>query len=245
MRRAQLSVVKGFCAWLAHKQYVGVDPAGGVRRVRLPRYVPRALEVPSVRQLLERVPDERGRLIVLLMVEEGLRCCEVAGIGLHDVNFHDRSVRIAGKGGHERVLPITDETWTALNAYLAKWPAHAGPLIRSYIQTWSGLRAGTISKMVSEWMGEAKVKHRPRDGVSAHALRHTSATDMLRAGAHLRDVQAVLGHVSLSTTQRYLRPWCTTSGRPWEAGATADLFHLEHLRPPAPAGGRCALGVGL
>lgn len=203
-RRRQLSDVKGFCGWLARRRYVAVDPSAEVSRVRLPRYIPRALATPHVRDLLRHCPDARGRLIVLLMVEEGLRCCEVAAIQLHDINFHDRSVRISGKGGHERLLPITDETWNALGTYLSDRPATSGPLVRSYRETWAGLRPDTVSRMVSTWLGEARVKHRPRDGVSAHALRHTSATDMLRSGAHLRDVQAVLGHASLSTTQRYL-----------------------------------------
>jgi site-specific recombinase XerD len=58
--------------------------------------------------------------------------------------------------------------------------------------------------MVGGWIGDAGLKRRAGDGISAHALRHRAATDMLRAGAHLRDVQAALGHVSIATTQPYL-----------------------------------------
>ncbi len=113
-------------------------------------------------------------------------------------------ILVRGKGGHERVLPVSDETWDALLQYLDDHPAGAGPLIRSYRQHWAGLRADTVSGMVSVWMADAGLKRRARDGISGHALRHSAAGHMLKGGAHLRDVQAALGHASLQTTQRYL-----------------------------------------
>jgi integrase/recombinase XerC len=87
-----------------------------------------------------------------------------------------------------------------LESYLHDEPAHAGPLIRSYVNPHKGISARYISSMVAELMGFAGLAH------TAHALRHTAATDMLRGGAHLRDVQFALGHSTLHTTQRYL-PW--------------------------------------
>lgn len=203
-RRAAISDVKGFTAWMVRRRYLASDPGAELGRVRLPRYLPRQLGAGPVAELLRACPDPRARLIVLLQVQEGLRCCEVAGLQLHDISFPDRTVSVRGKGGHERLLPISDETWEALQTYLDGAPCVAGPVIRSYRQRWAGLTADTISGMVSEWMADAKIKRRPRDGISAHALRHTSAGDMLRAGAHLRDVQAALGHASLTSTQRYL-----------------------------------------
>jgi site-specific recombinase XerD len=113
---------------------------------------------------------------------------------------------VRGKGGHERVLPVMAETLDCLDAYLGEHPCSAGPLIRSY-RSWErhqALSAGAISKYVSIWMNDAGIKTGPRDGISAHAGRHTCATDMLRTGAHLRDVQAVLGHAHLSTSETYL-----------------------------------------
>lgn len=112
-------------------------------------------------------------------------------------------MRIVGKGGHERVLPLLDETALALHSYLMEHPCAAGPLVRSYTRRQS-LSAGSISRLVSGWMLEAGVKLAPRDGVSAHSNRHTMATDMLLSGAHLRDVQAALGHAHLATTESYI-----------------------------------------
>jgi site-specific recombinase XerD len=203
-RRGRLSYVKGFCAWLARRKFVPADPTVEIARVRLPRYLPRGLPMASVSALLAHCPDVRGELMVLLEVQEGLRCGEVAGLQLSDVDFVDRTVRIVGKGGHVRLLPVSDETWAVLERYLAAAPLTAGPLIRSKRDLSSGLTSDTISGLISEWLSDAKVKRYARDGASAHSLRHAAATDMLRSGAHLRDVQAALGHASLATTQRYL-----------------------------------------
>jgi len=203
-RRHNLSSVRAFCQWLTRRGYLPVDPTAELPPVRVPRYLPRAIGAPKVGKLLEYVPDARGRLIVLLEVQEGLRCLEVSGLQLGDIDFEGRTVRIIGKGGHQRMLPVSGETWEALTAYLAEHPATSGPLVRSYRQEWHSLTPDTISGMVSEWMSRAGIKRWPRDGVSAHALRHQMATDALRSGAHLRDVQAALGHAHLSTTEVYL-----------------------------------------
>jgi site-specific recombinase XerD len=136
---------------------------------------------------------------VCLEVQEGLRACEVVGLELGDVDVDERQLLVrVGKGGHERVLPISGETWDAMEKYLGEYPAKAGPLIRSYIHPTRAISAHYVSRLVSEWMHGAGVND------SGHALRHTMATDSLRNGAHIRDVQAALGHKSIATTQVYL-----------------------------------------
>jgi integrase/recombinase XerC len=180
--RNQLSIVKTFCQWLVKRGHVKIDPTLDIASPRQPRYLPRGLGQPMVAGTFAGAPDARAILILSLMVQEGLRCCEVAELQIGDIDDQQRLLMVRGKGGHERVLPITSETWVALQAYLAEHPAKAGPLIRSYTRAARGVGARHLS----------------------HALRHTAATDMLRAGAHLRDVQNALGHQSLATTQRYL-----------------------------------------
>lgn len=198
--RARLSQIRSFCRWLIRKGRLGSDPTLAVDAPRTPRYVPRGLRGEAVGQALAELPDARARLVVILMVQEGLRCCEVSDLEVGDIEWDERIMLIRGKGGHQRVLPVSEESWAALEDYLAEHPARSGILIRSYRDQYRGLNPGYISTLVARWLRGAGVP------ATAHSLRHTAAGDMLRAGAHLRDVQAALGHVSLSTTQRYL-PW--------------------------------------
>lgn len=203
-RRDRFTIVRGFCRWLVRLGHVKRDPFDGVKAPRQPRSVPRALPLAAVVATLDACPDARARLIVTLMVQQGLRCCEVAGLSVEDLDLVNGLMRVVGKGGHTRLLPITDETRESIGHYLVEHPAPAGPLVRSYRDLGQPLAPESVSVMVVGWMKDAGVKARKFDGVSAHALRHTAATDMLRAGASPRDVQAALGHAHLTTTEVYM-----------------------------------------
>lgn len=203
--RMRLSTVHVFCQWLILNGYLRTDPTLGVKPPRQPRAVPRALPAASVSQLLERLPDSRARLIALLMVQEGLRAIEVSNLQAGDLDEVNGMIFVVGKGGNQRVLPVSAETMRAFRRYVADVPLVAGPLVRSYNNPHRALSAGYISGRMSLWMSQAGIKRFPRDGISGHALRHTAATDALAHGATPREVQEMLGHESLATTQRYLR----------------------------------------
>lgn len=203
-RRHKFTVVRAFCRWLVQHGSVRRDPCVDLRAPKEPRRLPRALKTDVVARVLDACPDDRGRLIVLLMVQEGLRCVEVAGLQIGDLDMTDRVMRVVGKGGHERILPITSEVADALRAHLGTQGWDAGPVIQSRNDPGRPLTPGTISTLVGRWCRDAGVKQLPRDGISAHAFRHTAATDMLRGGAHVRDVQHGLGHKHLATTEIYL-----------------------------------------
>lgn len=202
-QRTRLSTVRNFCRWLVREGRLRRDPTAGIAHVRQPRTVPRVLERSAVASLLDFCPDARGRLIVLLMVQLGLRCVEVSRLELGDVA--DRHLKVTGKGGHERVLPIVGEVRDALADYLAVRGGAAGPLIQSYQHPGRGLARTTISLYVNEWIGAARLKQFRYDGRSAHALRRTCATDMIDSGADVLDVQEALGHAQLATVLRYVR----------------------------------------
>ena len=204
-RRTMFTRVKAFARWLLARKLVRLDLMAGVQVPKVPRSVPRAMTAVDVGRVVAMAPDARGRAIVALLVGMGLRCVEVARLQSGDWERESETVTVRGKAGHERVLPVPEIVVTALEEYLDEWPMRRGPLIRSYNDHGSPLTAAAISRYVSEWMGDAGVKHHAHDGVSAHALRHTAASDVLDRCGDLRVVQAMLGHEHLSSTSIYLR----------------------------------------
>lgn len=203
-QRSMVSTVRCFLRWCERRKYVRRNAANDVRGPRQPRTNPRALRGDAPTLILEACPDARARFIVTAMLQEGLRCVEISRLQVSDVDTFHKTIRVVGKGMNERILPLIGETADALHVYLLEHPVNAGPLVRSYTRPRSSLTAGTISRLVSAWMLDSGVKAAPRDGVSAHCNRHTMATDMLLSGAHLRDVQAALGHAHLATTEAYI-----------------------------------------
>ena len=205
-RRNHLTAARGFCRWLVDRDLIASDPTEKIARIRQPRSVPRAMTVPDVATLYHAVPDLRARAIIALMVGCGLRCVEVSRLQVTDWDRDGATITVTGKGMHERVLPVPSETTTVLDRYLSSIGGFvSGPLIRSSRIRGAGLSEATISTYVSRWMGAAGLKVGRWDGRSAHALRHTAASDVLDACGDLRVVQEMLGHVHLSTTSIYLR----------------------------------------
>lgn len=204
-RRNRVSALRTFSRWLLEHRHVDRDFMAGIEAPRPPRAVPRAMAPGDVGELLAACPDARGRLMVWLMVGEGLRCCEVAGLEIGDYDRGPGILTVVGKGGHQRVLPVTKACAQAIDEYLGEFPAGAGPLVRSYRDSGLGLSAKAVGRLVSTWMRDAGVKRRPLDGRSAHALRHTAASDVLDSCGDLRVVQQMLGHAHLQTTAIYLR----------------------------------------
>lgn len=196
--RHRFSQVRGFCQWLVRHGHLAEDPTVQLKAPRQPRPVPRGYTPTQVTRLLGSCPDPRARLICLLEVQEGLRACEVSRLEMGDVDFGDAVFLVRGKGGKERLLPFSDQTWDALTAYLGGRRVTAGPLIRSYTDPAAGLCPAYIAHLVGGWLRAAGA---PGGG---HGLRHTMATHLLRDGADIRDVQVALGHSSLSSTSVYL-----------------------------------------
>jgi len=204
-RRAYLSTVRTFARWLVAEELVKRDPTKGIERVKEPRRVPRAINAREVAALLGVCPDRRARAIVWLMVGCGLRCVEVARLSDGDYDEREGTIVVRGKGSHERVLPVPLEVQAAIAAYRRQHGRGTGPLIRSHHNPGAGIGHHTISKNVSTWFALAGLKGGAYDGRSAHALRHTAASDVLDHCQDVRVVQQMLGHANVSTTSVYLR----------------------------------------
>ena len=196
--------VRAFCAWMVDRGHLAANPCDGVPPIRRDRPVPRAQSTANVAKIIDACTDDRERAIVWLMVGCGLRRMEVAGLRWE--HWDDRAGIIEvrhSKFGRERVLPVPDEVAAVLGRL--RGGGMTGPIIESKRDPHQAISVEHVGRVVRRVMERAGVKHRPYDGVSGHALRHTCASDVLDRSHDLRVVQAMLGHQSLQASSVYLR----------------------------------------
>jgi site-specific recombinase XerD len=206
-KHSMVTKLKPFVRWLCARDHVAKDFTALLHAPKAPEGLPRYLEGDQVSRLVQACPTSRDRLIVLLMVHLGLRRIEVSRIDMEDIDFRERLISVRGKNGQGQItrsLPLTDEVYAALVAYLAERPAFAGALVRLH-HAERRMHEKKISEIVAKLMTETGVKKAAYDGMSGHSLRHTCAQEVLDGGADIRQVQAMLGHRSVQTTEIYLR----------------------------------------
>jgi site-specific recombinase XerD len=180
-------------------------PGQGVPLVRSPRTLPRILEPAAVDALLGALRTHRDRAMVEAMVLGGLRRCEVLGLRLGDLRVAQRRVFIAeGKGGHQRVVPVSGRFFASVASYLDVERPAGSPTDRVFVVLKGPRRGLPLSPAgVDEVLDGA----RRRAGLAAatcHQLRHTCLTRLREAGMALEAVQAQAGHASIESTRIYL-----------------------------------------
>jgi site-specific recombinase XerD len=194
------SAVRAFFADAARRGLAPANPAQGVAGPKRPRHLPRAFPAPALGSLLDALdgPDpatRRDRALLEVLYGTGLRVAEAASLTTTGVSGASL-VRVVGKGGKERVVPLAGQARAAVQRYLGEGrPALAGE--ESGDALWLGARGGPLGVR-----GIRRVV-RARLGTFPHALRHSFATHLLEGGADLRTVQELLGHRELATTQVY------------------------------------------
>lgn len=213
-----LSAVRGLLRYAVREGVLPASPARGVRTPKAPKTLPRHLRPGEIESLLEAADDpavrssealgRRDRAILELLYATGLRVGELTGLDWPDLDLSARVLRTLGKGGKERMVPFGREAERALRAWLAAWPEvreGAGAAERPEEEpVFLNHRGGRLSeRSVRRLIDRAVAAAALATGVHPHTLRHTFATHLLEAGADLRSIQELLGHASLSTTQRY------------------------------------------
>ena len=204
----QVTVVKRFyqaIVAMGHLVPSGNPMAGFPRMKARPRKLPVVLSHEEVQRLLDQPDTEtilglRDRAILSLLYATGIRASECAGALEEDVNLDAQTIRVTGKGGHERVLPLNDEVTSALRVYRqARGPASGRA---AFFRSRSGqaLSRGSVYDRVRKHAREAGIQKR----VSPHQLRHTCATHLVRAGVRLVTIRDLLGHRLITSTQVYL-----------------------------------------
>lgn len=192
-----------FLEWLVDEEKIRRNPARRIPTPKVPRPVHRNLRPDQATALHDACIDTRERLIVALGFQLGMRRSEIARAELGDFDFVDRSVRVVGKGGHERVIALTGAVENAIADYLAEMRFHAGPLVRNR-DGLRGLTPAYIGDLFEAIAYRAGVKTRPWDGVATHSARHTAGTDVAHRTGNAVIVRDFLGHANISTTDRYV-----------------------------------------
>ncbi len=202
-----LSAVKNFARWLADHDGVEVTAVLATRSPKTKRRLPRPLSEDAARALLDTAPlnasepwiAARDAALLTLLYGCGLRVSEALGLCGADLPLKE-SLRIRGKGGKERIVPLIAPARTALEAYLAACPYPP----ETDLSLFRGARGGALNPRLVRQLTE-KARHQLGLPASAtpHALRHSFATHLLSAGGDLRAIQELLGHASLATTQGY------------------------------------------
>ncbi|HSS08263.1 MAG TPA: tyrosine-type recombinase/integrase [Acidimicrobiales bacterium] len=200
--------------------------ARSVPLVRVPRTLPKILSPEEVDSLLVALRSDRDRAMVLAMVLGGLRRCEVIGLRLGDVRVGDRRLFIAdGKGGHQRVVPISNMFFAALGDYLRDERPET-TTDRVFVALKRPRRGQPLSaEGVDEIIAGARRRSRLDHG-TCHQLRHTCLTRLREAGMALEAVQAQAGHRSIESTRIYLH--LTNDWLAAEYRKAADLIEASH-----------------
>jgi integrase/recombinase XerD len=204
-----LSALRKLCQWQLRIGVIVADPTALIDPPRLARSLPKAPAEADIDALLA-APDVdsttglRDRAMLELMYATGLRVSELVGLTILQINLRQGVLRVSGKGGKERLVPIGEESLHWLQRYFdTARPALAGRThgAQTVFVSTSGtpLTRQVFWSLVKRYAGTAGL----REGLSPHRLRHAFATHLLNHGADLRALQLLLGHASLSTTQIY------------------------------------------
>jgi integrase/recombinase XerC len=210
----KISSLRSFYRYLMKERLVSANPAKAVATPKVEKILPTTLTVDEAFQLMES-PDRplkgvsekeekvrilRDRAILELLYSSGLRVGELVGLNLKELDLQLGIVKVMGKGRKERIVPIGAKALVALKNYLDQRGGLEGeePL---FINLRGGrLTSRSVGRLIKKYTRTSGIVRK----VSPHSLRHSFATHLLDAGADIREIQEMLGHASLSTTQRYI-----------------------------------------
>jgi integrase/recombinase XerD len=204
----ELVAIKAFCHFLYEQKLIGHNPAAQLQSPRLWQRLPSVLTSVEVEQLLQ-APDthtpfgKRDAALLELLYATGLRASELVGLIPQDINTIGGYLKVRGKGGKERLVPIGDIASAQLEDYVRNGrPRLVKERQATYLfvnRAAQGLTRQGLWKIVKKYVQQAGITK----SISPHTLRHSFATHLLEGGADLRSLQHLLGHVDISTTQLY------------------------------------------
>lgn len=213
-RRDNRSAVRNFCEWLVDRELLPKNPFARTRPIKLERKLPKFMHYPEVSRILEAARTPRERVITQLLYACGVRRSEIVGLELEDLDLDVGEALIRGKGGHERIQPLSPQAIQAIvewlperEAVLEKSRSGRGYSERATFGETPRLLVTREGPMCGQTLVDEVKKVAARAGITKsvypHLFRHSFATHLLNNGADIRFVQELLGHSQLSTTQIY------------------------------------------
>ncbi|MBI1327331.1 MAG: tyrosine-type recombinase/integrase [Alphaproteobacteria bacterium] len=206
-RARALSGVKSFYKWMDRQGILHNPHIGLVRSPKLPRKLPKALGQGQAFTVLEESAGNaieewqglRDQALLVLLYGCGLRIAEALNLKIKDLSFEE-GLRVMGKGGKERLVPVLPQVKEAIQIYRAACPY---PEERERF-VFLGARGDKMNQsIIQRKLRQLRMQHDLPETTTPHAMRHSFATHLLQNGANLREIQELLGHASISTTQRY------------------------------------------
>jgi integrase/recombinase XerD len=200
--RTYLGHVHAFLYFLIEEELIAPQILRRRIRLRLPQRLPRAIEPPDVKRLLDAVASTRDRAMVLVLLRTGMRIGEVLETRVSDVNLQERTITIpeGEKNRQGRIVYLSDDVRDALQQWLDE--RDAGKVFLFYAQRGETLTYNGARLRFWKYLREAGLAHK---GYTMHCLRHTFASELLNAGMRLECLQQLLGHDSIEITRRYAR----------------------------------------
>lgn len=202
----KLASLRTFLQFWVRQGAIEGNPAKEIATPKVPKRVPRFLSMDETTTLLDMPKGDgvlvlRDKSMMELIYSSGLRVSELVGLNGEDLDFKAGQVRVLGKGRKERIVPVGSKACEALQRYAEKRSVIATKETPALFCNRRGgrLTARSVERMMRKYLREAGFSKR----VTPHVLRHTFATHLLNQGADLRGIQELLGHASLSTTQKY------------------------------------------
>ncbi len=194
----KLSAIRSFLRWCVQESHLETSPADLIDNPKLPKPLPKSLSVDEAFALCE--PDDiRDKALIELLYATGIRISELVSLKIKQVDLSAQIVRVMGKGQKERLVPFHDQCKEALEKLIRTLPntEPESPVFR-------GSRGKQIDvRVVRRMVGDYGKKAGITGSMHPHRFRHAFATHLLESGADLRAIQEMLGHASISTTQRY------------------------------------------
>jgi integrase/recombinase XerC len=201
----KLATIRSFFKYLHREGVVKKNPAKLVSSPRIPKRLPRFLSIDEVFSLMD-VPRgdtfrrARDKAILELLYSSGLRVSELVSLDMSDLDLKEGLIRVRGKGRKERILPVGSKALEAIRNYLPERITKKRRSPAIFLNNRGDrLTDRSVRRILSMYSRLLNIK----GNLSPHTLRHTFATHMLHGGADLRAIQELLGHSSLSTTQKY------------------------------------------